>query len=78
MLFRSASSGNDRAVVWNPGAETRLADLAADDWMRFVCVEPVSDWPGGRTLAPGANHVLYAAIQAHLETADGMNDGRMA
>ena len=73
-----ASSGNDRAVVWNPGAETRLADLAADDWMRFVCVEPVSDWPGGRTLAPGANHVLYAAIQAHLETADGMNDGRMA
>lgn len=62
-----AASGNDRAVVWNPGAEATLADLATDDWKRFVCVEPVSDWPGGRTLAPGAKHVLSAAIQAHLD-----------
>lgn len=68
-----ASSGNDRVVVWNPGPETAFADLAADDWKRFVCVEPVSDWPGGRTLAPGESHVLYAAIQAHLETAEGNN-----
>lgn len=62
-----ASGGNDCAVVWNPGAETKLSDLAADDWKKFVCVEPVSDWPSGRTLAPGAKHVLAAAVQAHLE-----------
>lgn len=62
-----AASGNDCAVVWNPGPETRLSDLAADDWRKFVCVEPVSDWPGGRTLAPGERHVLSAAIQAHLD-----------
>ena len=72
-----ASSGNDRAVVWNVGSE-RLADLAADDWRRFVCVEPVSDWPGGRTLAPGARYVLSAAIQSHLDEGnahEGNEDG---
>ncbi|MDE2407845.1 MAG: D-hexose-6-phosphate mutarotase [Xanthomonadaceae bacterium] len=28
-------------VVWNPGAHlgARIADLAADDWRRFVCIE---------------------------------------
>ena len=64
-----ASTGNGRLVVWNPGSEKSFADLAADDWKKFVCVEPVSDWPGGRTLAPGEKHVLAAAVQAHL---DGM------
>ena len=62
-----ASSGNDRLVVWNPGPKSKPADLSADDWRKFVCVEPVSDWPSGRTLAPGAKHVLSAAIQAHLD-----------
>ena len=62
-----AAGGNGRLVVWNPGPKSRPADLAADDWKKFVCVEPVSDWPGGRTLAPGAKHVLSAALQAHLD-----------
>ena len=61
------SSGNTKTVVWNPGPEGRLPDLAADDWRRFVCVEPVSDWPGGGTLEPGASHELLAAIQASLK-----------
>ena len=61
------SSGNARAVVWNPGPEGKLPDLAPDDWRKFVCVEPVSDWPGGGTLAPGASHELLAAIQASLK-----------
>ena len=63
-----ASTGNDCCVTWNPGpAEKPLADFADDDWKKFVCVEPVSDWPGGRTLEPGGEYVLAAAIQAHLE-----------
>ncbi len=64
-----ASSGNTRAVVWNPGDgnESKLADFAAGDAAKFVCVEPVSDWPGGRTLAPGETYVLTAAIQSTLE-----------
>ena len=67
-----ASSGNDRLVVWNSG-DAKIADLADDDWRRYVCVEPVSDWPGGRTLAPGEKHVLSVAIQAHLDGADALS-----
>jgi glucose-6-phosphate 1-epimerase len=69
-----ASTGNGSAVVWNPGEGAALADLAADDWRKFVCVEPVTDWPGGRSLAPGEKHVLAAAIQAHLEGGADFSD----
>ena len=60
------SSGNTRQVVWNCGDE-KPVDFGADDWRRYVCVEPVSDWPGGRTLEPGQTHVLTVAIQAVME-----------
>lgn len=66
------SAGNGRTVVWNPGPSGKIADLGPDDWRRFVCVEPVSDWPGGRELAPGARHELMAAIQSAL---DGQESG---
>jgi len=62
-----AASGNGKAVVWNPGDAYVVCDHAADDWKRFVCVEPISDWPGGRTVAPGEKHVLTTAIQCHLD-----------
>ena len=61
------SSGNARTVVWNCGPKVRPADFAEDDWKRYVCVEPVTDWPGGRELAPGGKHELLAAIQAVLD-----------
>ncbi len=61
------SSGNAQTVVWNPGSEGKLADFEPDDWRKFVCVEPVSDWPGGRTVASGESHVLMAAIQVRLD-----------
>lgn len=61
------SSGNTKTVVWNPGEAGRLADLEDADWRRFICVEPVSDWPGGRTLAPGESYSLTAAIQSTLD-----------
>ena len=63
------ASGCNNAVVWNPGAESRPADCAADDWKKFVCLEPVTDWPSAaKTLAPGENHVLTAAIQSIAES----------
>ena len=62
------SSGNAKAVVWNPDARNVMADHTADDWRKFLCVEPVSDWPGGGTLAPGASHELLASIQATLKS----------
>ena len=60
-----ASRGNGMAVVWSSGEETP-SDHGPDDWRRFVCVEPVSDWPGGRTLAPGESYELEMAVQATL------------
>ena len=65
-----ASAGNDRVVVWNPGTQYTLPDFDEDSWRRFVCVEPVTDWPGGRTLEPGGKHVLLAAIQSIMEGGD--------
>lgn len=63
-----AASGSTRCVVWNPGPGGKIPDLAADDWRRFVCVEPVTAWPKAETLlAPGASSVLLAAIQATAE-----------
>ena len=61
------STGNTRTVVWNCGADHPMSDFDADDWRRYVCVEPVSDWPGGRTLAGGERHTLQVAIQSTLE-----------
>ena len=61
-----AARGNDMAVVWNSG-ENAVCDHGPEDWRRFVCVEPVSDWPGGRTLAPGESYELEMAVQASLK-----------
>lgn len=38
-----STSGFDQWMVWNPGQSgaAALADLPADDWQRFVCIEPV-------------------------------------
>jgi len=62
------ASGNDCVVVWNCGKDHPMTDFGPDDWSKYICVEPVSDWPGGRTLKPGEKHVLTAAIQASLES----------
>ena len=62
------SSGNGSAIVWNPGEAQKLPDLADDDWRKFVCVEPITDWPrAGLRLEPGASHVLTAAIQCQCD-----------
>ena len=61
------SGGNGKLVVWNPGTAYVVDDHRAEDWRKFVCVEPVSDWPGGRTLQPGESYGLVAAIQASLD-----------
>lgn len=64
------STGSGNAVVWNPGPAAKLADCEADDWRRFVCVEPVSAWPkAAGSLAAGESAVLAAAIQSTAEEA---------
>lgn len=61
------SSGNQKCVVWNCGEKGKLSDFEPGDWKKYLCVEPVSEWPGAQTLEPGASHELMCAIQAHLE-----------
>ena len=61
------SSGNTKCVVWNCGDKAKLSDFESEDWTKYVCVEPVSEWPGSQTLNPGEAHELMCAIQAHLE-----------
>ena len=62
------SSGNESAIVWNPGPGSGIHDFAEDDWRKFVCVEPVTHWPKAtRALAPGETHELLVAIQAAAE-----------
>jgi len=61
------SRGCSKLVVWNPGPidSGAFENLAADDWKRFVCVEPATLFrEDGYTLAPGEEHVLQAAIQS--------------
>jgi len=55
------TEGFDDAVVWNPGPGHGLADLPAEDWRRFVCLElaqiehrpvldPGEEWVARQTL----------------------------
>ena len=60
------SSGNRNTVVWNPGEGKEPPDMVRGDWRRFVCVEPVGDWPGGRTLAGGQSDEFVVAIQSNM------------
>ncbi len=59
------ASGHSSAIVWNPGPANVLPDFEADDWRKFVCVEPVTSWPQAqKALEPGEMHELIAAIQS--------------
>lgn len=52
-VLRLEQAGFTDAVVWNPGAadSAALADMEADEYKRFVCIEPALLGPA--TLAPG-------------------------
>lgn len=61
-------SGGRKAVVWCADPGNTIADFEREDWRSFVCVEPVSDWPGGMELKSGEKHELTVAIQAQTKT----------
>ena len=58
------SSGSQSLVVWNPSSVGSINDLRGENPNSFVCVEPVSCWPGAMTLKPGDKYDLLVAIQA--------------
>jgi glucose-6-phosphate 1-epimerase len=57
-------SGAEATVVWNPGPDrcAAIADLADNDWQRFVCVETAAVSHHGLNLGPGRSHELTAEI----------------
>lgn len=58
------SRGNTKLIVWNVGPEgTTLPGLAADDWKRYVCVEPAVVPRGeGFYLHPQEERVLALSV----------------
>lgn len=62
--LRITRTGGRAFVVWNPaaGKASRLADLGAEHYPGFVCVEAAIAGGEVITLAPGAEHVLGTTI----------------
>ncbi|MCA8976369.1 MAG: D-hexose-6-phosphate mutarotase [Planctomycetes bacterium] len=48
------------AIVWNPwpAKTARLSQMAADDWIGFVCIETANVHDGALHLMPGESHTM--------------------
>jgi glucose-6-phosphate 1-epimerase len=59
-----AKQNSATTVVWNPFPEgsATLADLAADSWEHFLCVEAANTGTDAITLAAGGVHTMEARI----------------
>jgi glucose-6-phosphate 1-epimerase len=57
--------GSKSTVVWNPwrAKASALADLGADAWPHFVCVEPANAAENAVTVAPGATHTMGITVR---------------
>jgi glucose-6-phosphate 1-epimerase len=58
--------GSDTTVVWNPweNPPKPLADIAPEEWPRFICVETCNVKDYAVSLAAGATHTMRAIIRA--------------
>ena len=58
-------AGSATSVVWNPWVAKAKAmpDFGDDEWTGMVCVETANTGDAAVTLAPGATHVMTAAIE---------------
>lgn len=54
------TQGSQSVVVWNPGSETArmMADVPAEGWQDFFCIEAANAGPDVIALVPGAEHRL--------------------
>ncbi len=57
--------GSNSTVVWNPwqAKADALADLGAEAWPHFVCVEPANAGENAVTLAPGEVHTMGIVVR---------------
>ena len=62
-----SKSGSNNTVVWNPGVAgaKKMADLADQEYRRFVCVEPANAYPSPITLSPGGSHTTKTVISVN-------------
>lgn len=60
-----ASSGSASTVVWTPWQQgaAKLADLPADGWQHFLCVEAANAGADARVLAAGEAHSLTQQLR---------------
>lgn len=58
-------SGSQTTVVWNPWIEktATIADMVPHDWQGMLCVETANAMEAAVHLAPGASHIMSAAIR---------------
>lgn len=66
------TSGSKTLVVWNPGEEfiKAFADLPADGWRHYVCLEAANCGPDIIELAVDDSHVLQQTISCAALTSD--------
>ena len=59
-------TGSLSTVIWNPHVEKAkaFADFGDDEWQRMICIETCNAADNAVTLAPGARHVMTAAISS--------------
>ena len=64
------TSGSKTLVVWNPGSEfiKTFADLPADGWKHYVCLEASNCGPDVIELEPDGSHVLQQTISCSALT----------
>ncbi len=57
-------AGSANTIVWNPWADgsAAIADLDAQDWQDFVCVEAANVKEDAVALAPGETHTLILVL----------------
>lgn len=70
--IKVAKSGSSVTVVWNPWKEVceKSADMSADAYETFICVEPANAYNHSIELQPGEEHILATEMSLVEKTVE--------